>query len=190
MTRPTRRPLTTLALATAAALALALAVAAPAAALPSAGAARPAVQLVDGWDRPFVLPRAHGKPVLVVYEDKDSAQQNQAFKDELAKLGKGDRYKQSVTLVAIADLQGYDYWPVRGFVKDAIQSESNKFGTPIYCDWSGAARNSLRLKKGVSSVLLYDREGKLVFSHEGPMPAAKRQAAIELLRDAVAGARS
>ncbi len=181
MTRPTRPTRLTLATLTLAALAFA----APSAALPSAGAARPAVQLVDGWDRPFVLPQAHGKPVLVVYEDKDSARQNQAFKDELAQLGKGDRYKQRVTLVAIADLQGYDYWPVRGFVKDAIQSESNKFGTLIYCDWSGAARASLRLKKGVSSVLLYDRSGTLAFSHEGPMPAVKRAAAMALLREAV-----
>lgn len=180
MTRTLRR--------TAASFVLALAtvaLAGPATALPTLGAARPAVSLVDGWDRPFVLPGGHQKPVLVVYEDKESAQQNQAFKDDLSKLGKGDRYKQRITLVAVADLQGYDYWPVRGMVKDAIQSESVKFGTPIYCDWNGAMRSSLKVKKGVSSVLLYNREGKLVFSHEGPMPPAKRQAAIALLREAV-----
>ncbi len=181
MIRTPRSPFSALS-STLAASSLFLALLGTAHALPGVGAARPVVRLVDGWDRPFELPRANGKPVLVVYEDKDSSTQNQTFKAELGALGKGDRYKKSITLVAIADLQGYDYWPVRGFVKDAIQSESQKFGTVIYCDWNGAARSSLGLRRGVSTIVLYGRDGKVAFSHEGSMSAAKRREAIEILQ--------
>ena len=85
-------------------------------------------------------------------------------------------------LVAIADVQGYDYWPVRGFVKDAIRDESRKFGTVIYCDWDGTAQRTFGLQRGTSNLILYGRDGKVIFSHEGPLSAVERSHAIELLR--------
>jgi hypothetical protein len=159
-----------------------LLVAWPAHGLPLPGAALPALRLLDAWDRTLELSRLGAKPVLVVYEDKDSATQNQAFKNDLATLARGDRYRSSVGLVAIADVQGYDYWPVRGFVKDAIKDESHKFGTVIYCDWDGSAQRTLGLRRGTSNVILYGKDGKVLFSHEGAMSADERRQAIALLR--------
>ena len=98
------------------------ALASPAAALPGVGATRPELRLIDGWDRMLVVDRTANKPILVVYEDKDSATQNQPLKDELARIARGDRYKEAIALIAVADVEGYAYWPIRGFVKDAIQS--------------------------------------------------------------------
>lgn len=158
------------------------ALASPAAALPGVGATRPELRLIDGWDRMLVVDRTANKPILVVYEDKDSATQNQPLKDELARIARGDRYKEAIALIAVADVEGYAYWPIRGFVKDAIQSESAKFKTTIYCDWNGGIRGKLGLKKGSSSILLYGRDGRLLLSHEGPMPAEKRKALVEMLR--------
>ena len=156
--------------------------AAPAAALPVVGATRPELTLVDGWDRTLVIDRTANKPILVVYEDKDSATQNQPLKNELARLAKGDRYKEAIALLAVADVESYAYWPIRGFVKDAIQSESTKFRTTIYCDWNGGIRGKLGLKKGASSILLYSRDGRILLSHEGPMPAEKQKALIAMLK--------
>ncbi len=157
----------------------------PAAALPGVGATQPDLTLVDGWDRTLVVDRSANKPILVVYEDKDSATQNQPLKDELARLAEGDRYKDAIALLAVADVEGYAYWPIRGFVKDAIQSESAKFKTTIYCDWNGGVRGKLGLKKGASSILLYGRDGRLLLSHEGPMPAEKRKALVDMLKTEV-----
>lgn len=156
--------------------------AAPAAALPAVGQARPEITLVDAWDRPFTLGKSGTKPILVVYEDKDSATQNKALKDELGKLAKGDRYRNAVALIAVADVTGYDYWPVRGFVKDAIQDESVKWNTPIYCDWNGTFRNAFGIRRGTSTILLYGKDGKVLLSHEGAMPGEKRQELVELIR--------
>jgi hypothetical protein len=154
-------------------------------AMPKPGDARPSVRLVDAWDR-TVNTRALGdKPVLVVYEDRDSAAQNQILKDELARLGKGDRYKKAMTLLAIADVSGFDYWPARGFVKDAIKDESRKAGTPIYCDWNGSARRAFGLRQGASNVVLYARDGRVVFARHGSVPAEGRAELIRLLRSEV-----
>ena len=71
-------------------------------------------------------PALRGKPVLIVYEDKSSTAQNKALKDELAQIAKGDRYRSSVALAAVADVSAYDFWPARGFVRDAIREESRK----------------------------------------------------------------
>lgn len=156
-------------------------------ALPTLGTDRPELVLRDAWDRSFALSRLRGMPILVVYEDKESATQNQRLKDELARLAQGDRYKRSVGLVAVADVTGYDYWPVRGFVKDAIQEESGKQHTTIYCDWDGHVRSALGLEKGASNVLLFDRSGKVVFASSGPMSDARREELVGMLRHQVDG---
>ena len=163
-------------------LAAGLFIASPAHALPGVGAARPDITLVDAWDRSFSIGKTGTKPILIIYEDKDSAAQNRALKGDLARLAKGDRYKNAVALVAIADVTGYDYWPIRGFVKDSIQEESVKWSTPIYCDWNGAFRSALGLKKGTSSVVLYGKDGRVLLAHEGTMPADKRRVLVDLLR--------
>ncbi len=154
-------------------------------ALPEVGAARPTLTLTDAWDRSLDLSTLTGKPVLVVYEDKDSATQNDALKRELAALAKGDKYKRSIALVAVADVSGYDYWPVKGFVKDAIKTESNKQNTVIYCDWNGSARERLALRRGQSNVVLFDKSGKVVFSAAGTLGAEQRKRLVALLKSQV-----
>jgi hypothetical protein len=156
-------------------------------ALPRLGTGRPTLRLVDAWDQTLELSSVGAKPVLVVYEDKGSADQNTAFKGDLANLAKGDRYKSRVALVAVADVEGYDFWPVRGFVKDAIRGQSRRFGTVIYCDWNGGARQTLGATRGMSNVILYGKDGRVLFSHEGALSPSERREAIELLREQVDG---
>ncbi len=155
-------------------------------ALPKVGDARPSVVVKDAWDRTFDPSQVAGRPLLLVYEDKESSTQNQAFKDELSRLAKGPQASR-IVLAAVADVQGYDYWPARGFVKDAIRSQSRAIGAPIYCDWSGAMRRALGLQRRTSSIILYDATGHVVFAHEGAMDQATRARAISLLNAAIGG---
>jgi len=165
-----------------AALALSTQGSSPAFALPTEGDAAPNARIEDADGRAQELKVFKGKPVLIVYEDKDSAGQNQALKDALSKLAKGDRYKAAVALAAVADVSAYDYWPVKGFVKDAIREESRKQGTTIYCDWSGAFRGAYRLRSGVSSIVLVGRDGHVLFAAEGAVSADQRQRLVTLLK--------
>lgn len=153
---------------------------------PGERAANARVEDVDG--RVFELKAAKGKPVLIVYEDKESATENVALKGDLAKLAKGDRYKATVALAAVADVSSYDFWPAKGFVIDAIREEARKQGTPIYCDWNGAFRTALQLRRGVSNVVLVGRDGSVLFAAEGPVSKEGREKLVGLLREQIEGA--
>ncbi|HEU4536806.1 MAG TPA: glycosyltransferase, partial [Polyangiaceae bacterium] len=173
----------------AAAVLVALALAAgPALARPRAGEAGLNARLEDADGRSVELKALRGQPILILYEDKDSAHQNKQLKDRLAELARGDKYRGRVALAAVADVSSYNYWPVKGFVKDAIRDESRKVGTTIYCDWDGGFRSVYGFRRGVSSVVLIDRRGYVLFSAEGQVGAEGRAKLVELLRAEVEGA--
>jgi len=151
-------------------------------ALPAVGAAGPGGRVVDAEGRGLDLRGIKGKPTLLVYEDQEATKQNVALKTQLAKLASGDKYRQAIALVAVADVEGYDYWPARGFVKSAIRSESKKLGNTIYVDWNGSVRKSAGFTKGKSTVLLVGPDGKIMFSHEGTMAPPEREKLLALLR--------
>lgn len=187
---PKRRPRAPLAAVATLALAAAATLASPAAALPTTGALRPAARVVDADDRELDLRAINGKPILVLYEDKDSATMNAALKADLSRLAKGDRYKDAVALVPVADVQGFDFWPVRGFVKDAIRSESKKVGATIFCDWDGSFQRAASFNRGTSSVMLIGRDARVLFAAEGALSKEQRQRVIDLLRAEVEAGRS
>jgi Bacterial protein of unknown function (YtfJ_HI0045) len=156
-------------------------------ALPAEGEAAPNARLEDADGRELQMKTLRGRPVLIVYEDKDSAAQNQGLKDELAKLAKGDRYKRTIALAAVADVSSYDFWPVKGFVKDAIREESRKVGATIYCDWDGTFRSRYRLRRGTSSIVLVGKGGQVLFAAEGALNRDLQRKLIDLLRKEVEG---
>ena len=123
-----------------------------------------------------------------MYEDKDAATQNTTLKKELGDLAKGDKYKSKIGLAAVADVSSYDFWPVKGFVKDAIREESKKAGTTIYCDWNASFRKTFKLSKGKSSVVLVGKDGKVLFAGEGALSADDRKKLLALLKAQVEGA--
>ncbi len=165
-----------------AALALSIFGSSPALALPTTGDAAPNARLEDADGRALELRAFKGKPILIVYEDKDSAPQNQPLKEALSQATRGDHYKSTLVVAAIADVSAYDYWPAKGFVKDAIREESRKQGTTVYCDWSGAFRAAYRFKSGLSSVVLVGRDGHVLFAAEGAVGPEDRQRLLGLLK--------
>lgn len=168
-------------------LAALLAGASAALALPARGDKAPNAKIEDADGRVLEMKTLKGKPILVVYEDKDSAAQNQPLKDELSKLAKGDKYKRKVALAAVADVSSYDFWPVKGFVKDAIRDESKKQGTTIYCDWNGSFRAAYKLREGISSIVLIGKNGEILFAGEGALKPDARKHLLDLLRAEVEG---
>lgn len=160
----------------------ALLLTAAASALPSEGDKAPNAKVEDADGRVLEMKNLKGKPILIVYEDKDSAKTNQIFKDELAKMAKGDKYRKVIALAAIADLSSYNWWPVKGFVKDAIRDESKKVGATIYCDWDGAFRSAYKLRAGTSNIVLIGKNGQVLFAAEGALKPEARKKVLELLK--------
>ena len=131
-------------------------------ALPKVGDDAPSGKLEDANGKTLETKSFKGKPVLIVYEDRDTATQNEKLKQELSVLAKGDKYKSKVALAAVADVSAYDFWPASFFVKDAIRKESKKQGTTIYCDWNASFRRAFKLSAGKSSVVLIGKDRKSV----------------------------
>lgn len=156
-------------------------------ALVKEGANAPNAKVEDADGKVLQMQSLKGKPILIVYEDRDSSKQNQLLKDDLAKLASGDKYKKTIALAAIADVSSYDWWPAKGFVKDAIKEESKKQKTTIYCDWDGGFRKAYGIKKGVSNIILVGRDGQVIFAVEGAMSADSRKRLVNLLSEQVNG---
>lgn len=156
-------------------------------AVPREGEPAPNATIEDADGRVSELKAFHGKPILIVYEDRDSATQNQSLKADLAKLARGDGYRARIALAAVADVSSWDFFPAKGLVKDAIRDESRKQGTTIYCDWTGAFRSAFRLRRGVSNVVLVSKDGRVLFTAEGSVPAEQRRRLVSLLREQLDG---
>jgi len=156
-------------------------------AVPREGEAAPNARMEDADGRIAELKAFAGKPILIVYEDRDSAKQNHALKSELAELARGERYQARIALAAVADVSAWDFWPAKGMVRDAIRDESRKQGTTIYCDWTGAFRSAYQLRRGVSNVVLVGRDGRVLFAAEGVLDAASRKRLFALLKAQVEG---
>lgn len=113
------------------------------------------------------------KPALVFYEDKDGGGQNDRFKQRLGKLRETSASAKKVTLLAIADVGNYDYWPAKGFVKDALRDAGKKAGITVWADWTTDGRKSLGAHTAKSNVVLLDAAGKVLWSSAGALTTAQ-----------------
>lgn len=123
--------------------------------------------LFDLLDKPASLRGVQGKVVVVLHQDRHSSEQNEAFKDKLS--GLIARFSSQLRVVALADAGGYDFWPAKGYVKDALRSVEKKGGAMIVVDWKGAVRKAYRLKSKQSAVFVLNRSQELVAFSQGQL---------------------
>lgn len=119
---------------------------------------------------PVKLSKWRGKPVILFYEDKDSTGLNSALKETLFERGKERGLLDSAWVVAVANLQKFDFFPARQIALSYVRDEEKKVGVPILVDLDGtlgAAPWGLPMK--TSNVLLLDAAGAVVFRHSGKM---------------------
>lgn len=122
------------------------------------------------------------KPAVVFYEDKESTSLNQRVKDELFKRGKEHDLLTSVEVVAIANVQGFDWFPARNFVLAAVKKTEKEFKVPVYCDFKGAlAKAPWNLEKTGATTLLISRSGEVVWKATGQLSDAQMEALFSSL---------
>ncbi|MBZ4415466.1 peroxiredoxin [Myxococcus sp. RHSTA-1-4] len=123
------------------------------------------------------LSRWRGKPVILFYEDKDSTTLNSPLKETLFARGKERGLLDAAWVVAVANLQKFDFFPARQIALSYVRDEEKKVGVPILVDLDGtlgAAPWELPMK--TSNVLLLDAEGAVVFRHSGRMKPEEQEA--------------
>jgi hypothetical protein len=127
-----------------------------------------------------------GLPTVLFYEDRHSTALNQQTKDELFARGKRDGLLQAAKVVAVANLEGYDWFPARDFALAGVRDAELKAGVPVLVDWRGALRAPpWSLPAKTSSVLLLDSVGRVTFERSGRLTDADRAALFEALRELI-----
>ena len=87
---------------------------------------------------PATLEALITKPTVVFYEDRDSTALNQHVKDALFQAGKARGRLDSVSVVAIANVKEWNWFPARNFVLKAVRDTEAKVNIPIYLDFAGS----------------------------------------------------
>jgi len=160
----------------------------PASACPKEGEAFANARIEDADEHGLELTALKGKPFVIVYDDRASSPTSESFRKELLKVAKSGPYKSSLAVLFVANVKPYNYWPVKGVVKDAVRDSSKKQGLTVYCDWTGEIHSSYRFRDGVSNVVVVGKDGHVAFASEG-LPAGDAQKRFfESLRVQVEGA--
>jgi hypothetical protein len=139
------------------------------------GAPAPELALPDTTGRAHRLDSERGKPVVIVHEDRHATAQNTELKRELAERGRQSELAKQVVLWPIADLAGLDFWPARGFAREAVERAAHDFGVEILVDWTGEVARRWSFPPRVSSVVIVDRSGMVRYRHEGTLDANERK---------------
>jgi hypothetical protein len=124
-----------------------------------------------------------GKPAVLFYEDKDSVALNQEAKDALARLGRQRGLLQAVEVVAVANLEGFNWQPAIFFALEGVKKEEQKAGVPVYVDLTGElTRAPWGLSGTSSSVLVLSAAGERRFTATGKLSKAQLEAMLAALQ--------
>ncbi len=126
-----------------------------------------------------------GRAVILIYEDRESNQQNDELKRELAARARAQDLTRDVSVVPVANLAGYNFWPARGFARDAVVDIARAQGLEILIDWQGSMAGAYRFRPATSYVLVIDRAGQVIFRHAGTLPAQRRRDFFSAVSDAI-----
>lgn len=79
-------------------------------------------------------------------------------------------------------MSAHDFWPARGFVKDAIKEEEQKSGTSISLDWSGSFGTPFAFQTGASNIVLLGSGNRVKLARTGVVPRPVREAILQELK--------
>jgi hypothetical protein len=128
------------------------------------------------------LSRWRGKPVILFYEDRHSTTLNSSLKEALFERGKALGLLEAAWVVAVANLESFNFFPAKGIALSHVRAEEKRWGIPILVDLKGtlgAAPWSLPRK--TSSVVLLDSAGAVVYRHSGRMSEQEQETFFEAL---------
>jgi predicted transcriptional regulator len=127
-----------------------------------------------------------GRAVIIVYEDRDSNHQNDVLKQELAARARAQDLTQDVSVVPVANLSGFAFWPAQGFARDAVLDIARQQQMEILIDWTGEMARSYRFRPAMSYVMVLSREGRVLFRHAGTLDSSARGRFFNAVSEAIA----
>lgn len=111
-----------------------------------------------------------GKPSVLFYEDRASTSLNQSVKDAVWARAKRDGLETAANVIAVANIQAYDFFPARTFAVTFISQLEKRIGIPILLDLRGVLTAApWNLPGDTGSVLLLDANGMIVSQQSGAL---------------------
>jgi hypothetical protein len=126
-----------------------------------------------------------GRVVLLMYEDRDSQEQNAALKAEVRRRIREESLGRNLVVVPVADVRRYDYWPARSVVRAAVADQAKALGAEILLDWEGDIARRYGFRTPGSNVALIGRVGELLYQGTGALAADERGRFHHLLSGAL-----
>ncbi len=163
--------------------ALAVCLAASGSSSPASVQSGPMDATLSGSDGKEVsLSRWRGKPVILFYEDRHSTTLNSSFKEALFERGKALGLLEAAWVVAVANLEPFNFFPARQIALSHVKAEERRWGIPILVDLKGTlGKAPWALPKKTSSVLLLDGSGAIVYRYSGRMSEQEQEAFFQAL---------
>lgn len=127
-----------------------------------------------------------GRVVILIYEDRDSNQQNNDLKRELAERARAQDLTRDVAVVPVANLSSYSFWPASGFARDAVVDIAREQAMEILIDWNNTMSGAYRFRPATSYVMVLSRDGRVLFRHAGALPSRERMRFFSVIGDAMA----
>lgn len=110
------------------------------------------------------------KPTIVFFEDRDSTAINQHVKDALFERGKRQNLLHAVSVIAIANVKDWGWFPARNFVLKAVRDTEAKIHIPIYLDFTGSMTGApWSLPAKSSTVMVLDAKAVPIVQFNGKL---------------------
>jgi len=122
-----------------------------------------------------------GRYVLIVYEDRASANQNVGLKQRLWDLHRRGRLDDRMAVLPIADVRAFKEWPASQYARKAVAAERKRTGRLLYADFTGAAGRAIAAKPGHSTLAFLDPDGEVLWSGEGPVVKADQNRLLRMV---------
>jgi hypothetical protein len=124
--------------------------------------------LWDSHGKEVALSGWRGKPVILFYEDRHSTTLNAELKDALFNRGREMGLLDAAWVLAVANLESFDFFPAREIALSHVRGEEKKWGVPILVDLKGRlGTEPWKLPKKTSSVMLLSGDGRIVYRYSG-----------------------
>jgi hypothetical protein len=153
----------------------------------AAGQPFPAARVEDlDGTRVRTLPSEPGRPpaaMVLLWEDDRSSKQKQAAHAVVGRYSDNPENRAAFELVAVADLERWDFWPAKKHARASIKKTQKDSSTAVWLDWKGELRRALRLRKAETAFVVVGADGRIRFAAQGQLDEAQRRA----LDDAIAG---
>ncbi len=115
--------------------------------------------LKDQFDRIYTDKDYKGSIFIVVGSDKGGSKYNPIWSAAIYNELKNESVNKQLKLAGIADLGSVPFF-LKGFIKNKFPKEREKW---VLMDWKGIFAKAYKFKSGMSNILIFDHDGRLVY---------------------------